>query len=619
VDTPSGAGRLAQSERTGRLTTTDGLRALAIVAVVLFHSFPNLAPGGFIGVDVFFVISGFIISFVYEESLADGRTKFGDFYVRRIKRLAPAYLVLVATVTITALLIMRPRDLVNYGWSLIFQGFYGQNIAFWNIGDYFESALAKPLLHTWSLAVEEQFYLLFPFFIFAVARFRAWRNPMLIALAAISLIIGWKIAPISPKTSFYWLPTRVWEFAAGILVAGIYRRRPIEEKLGNALVAAGTASILAAVFLFDQRSAMPSAQAMLAVFGTAAVLLGQDAGFTRFYDARVAQHFGRISYSWYLWHWPPLSIYFLTFGALPSFPIAVALALLGYVLGLVSFLYIERKAKALRWRHQQAFGLILAFCAAAAASGIAILRSDGFVRSYPPKVRALLKAQLDVPPYRCPLLRRLEMWDRTVCKLNDLPGRPVLLIGDSHADRFKAIFAATPLLITKQNCTAMDYGDRADCDWSDLVRDARALNVSHLVLISHWSRSYTDEQYRRLATNLSATGIPTSILLPTPEGSQFDPATYLKGGDLPEFTNVTATEVEQENAGFRTAIDAIARRDPKIVAVDPLPALCPGRCRFALASTPIYRDYNHLTIDGVGLLKPSLSKSFQSPRSRAQR
>ena len=616
VEHPSGAGRLAQNERIGRLSTTDGLRALAIIAVVLFHSFPSVAPGGFIGVDVFFVISGFIISFVYEESLADGRTKFRDFYVRRIKRLAPAYLVLVVTVSIAALLIMRPRDLVNYGWALIFQGFYGQNIAFWNIGDYFESALTKPLLHTWSLAVEEQFYLLFPIFIFAVARFRSWRNPLLIAAAAASLIIGWKVAAISPKTSFYWLPTRIWEFAAGILAAGVYRRVTIAGNGGKALVVGGTACILAAVFLFDQQSAMPSAQTILAVFGTAAVLLGQDAGFTRFYDAPLAQHFGRMSYSWYLWHWPPLALYFLAVEALPSFPVAVALALLGYGLGLLSFLYVERKAKALPWRPQQAFGLLLVFCVTAAASGIAILRSDGFVRPYPPKVRALLKAQLDVPSYRCPLLRRLKMWDRTVCSLNDLPGRPILLVGDSHADRYKTILSSMPLLITKQNCTAIEYGDRANCDWSALVQDARALNVSHVLLISLWSRHYTNQQYRRLEDNLRTIGISTVILLPTPDGPQFDPATYLKRGDFPEFTTVTATQVEQETGEFRNAIATMAKSNPNIVTVDPLPALCPGKCRFALGSTPIWRDDNHVTAEGAALLRPILSRSFMLPQSR---
>jgi peptidoglycan/LPS O-acetylase OafA/YrhL len=593
-----------------RLKTTDGLRALAIIAVAGFHTFPKLAPGGFVGVDVFFVISGFVISLVYEPPLTDGTTAFGAFYLRRVRRLAPAYFVLVLAVSAAALFIMRPRDLTNYGWSLIFQGFYAQNIAFWNIGDYFDSPLAKPLLHTWSLAVEEQFYLLFPAFILLVRRFPRARDSLLIVAAVTSLLIGWKIASVSPKTSFYWLLTRVWEFAAGILAARRYQLNPVTGPAGKVLVAAGTIGILAAVLLFDERSAIPSLQTLLAVGGATAILLAQDAGATAIYTNPVAQHFGRISYSWYLWHWPPLSLYFLAYGRMPGVPMAIMLAGLGYGLGFASYALVERRTRRLGWHGQTAIALVSSFCLCAILGGVLILRSGGFVRSYPPMEKALLAAQLDVPPYRCPLLRRLAMWNREVCRINDLPGRPILLIGDSHADSFKAPFSSFPLLITKQNCTAMEYDERPNCDWAAVMRDVRDLRVRRIILIAHWSRTYSDEQYQRLKHHLAAVAVPVTILLPTPEGVEFDPATYLRSGTYAATIPVTGEQVKIETASFRAAMGSIAREDKNVTLVDPIPILCPSQCIFALRGTPIYRDANHLTIDGARLLAPHIAQSI---------
>jgi peptidoglycan/LPS O-acetylase OafA/YrhL len=139
----------------------DTLRALAVLLVVLFHAYPTVVPGGYIGVDVFFVISGFVIARAYLPDLLARRTSLGSFWAARFRRLSPALLLMLAVVTVLALIFVQPDKLLLYGKSLLAQPLYIQNFVFWNEGDYFQSAQTKPLLHTWSLAVEEQFYLLF--------------------------------------------------------------------------------------------------------------------------------------------------------------------------------------------------------------------------------------------------------------------------------------------------------------------------------------------------------------------------------------------------------------------------------------------------------------------------
>jgi len=520
--------------------------------------------------------------------------------------------VLVAVTSLLALILLQPRDLTNFGWALLFQGFYLQNLAFWNIGDYFEWAFAKPLLHTWSLAVEEQFYLFFPLFILFVRRSGKWKTPLLIAAIVASLAVGWMMAQISPKTSFYWLPTRVWEFAVGILAAKIYQSRPIGRSLSAILVIAGTVAILCAVFLFDAQSHMPSLQTVLAVFGTAAVLLGQDAGPTRIYETKLSQHFGRMSYSWYLWHWPPLSFYAIVAGTSPSLPIAVLLGLAGYGLGYLSYLYLERGYSKQPWTGRTAFSLIAVFCLCTFVMGLTILQRHGFVRDYPVQTQALLAAQMDVPPYRCPLIKRVQMWRSSVCQISGGPGQRTLLVGDSHADRYKTVLASSPLFITKQNCTAIDYGMRPDCNWPALLADIDQLGVQRVIFVSHWAPSYQPADYARLKANLAQVKVDMVLLLPTPEGPQFDPATYLPKGSFPEFVPIAGQDVASRTAEFRGALKAIASENPRLRLVDALPILCPDRCRFAVGPTPIYLDSHHLTLKGVELVAPAL----QSPSAR---
>ena len=214
----------------GHVDEIDGMRAIAVAAVLAFHAFPGLVPGGYIGVDIFFVISGFIITRIYYDKLITKRTSLSEFYARRIRRLMPVYLFVILFSTIGAYFVLDPPLLKNYSESLAAQVVYLQNFAFWVQGSYFAVPLSKPLLHTWSLAVEEQFYLIYAI---PVLLARWWPKAALVLIlliASLSYAVGDVLAVVSPKTNFFLLPARIWEFALGFGVARLAAARRLAPR-----------------------------------------------------------------------------------------------------------------------------------------------------------------------------------------------------------------------------------------------------------------------------------------------------------------------------------------------------------------------------------------------------
>jgi peptidoglycan/LPS O-acetylase OafA/YrhL len=226
----------------------DGLRAIAVLGVVLFHAGVQPLTGGFSGVDVFFVISGFLISSIIIKEIRRGDFSLATFYERRIRRIFPAFLVVVLFSTILAYLLLLPRDFESFGKSLAAAGLSLSNVLFWKESGYFDSsAELKPLLHTWSLGVEEQFYLFFPLLLLFVARFfkQRWVG-WILAIAVVSFLLSVWGVRYQPSAAFYLLPTRAWELALGCLLAmgavpPIQQRhwRELEGLLGLGLIAWG--------------------------------------------------------------------------------------------------------------------------------------------------------------------------------------------------------------------------------------------------------------------------------------------------------------------------------------------------------------------------------------------
>ncbi len=336
----------------------EGLRALAILLVIAFHvELPGWA-GGFFGVDVFFVISGYLItSLLTRELEQSGRISLRSFYARRARRLLPASALMVVATLVAAGLLLTPLELERLAKTARATAAYVGNFYF--IGEsanYFAPDVkANALLHTWSLAVEEQFYLIWPA-AFAVAfRLAPSRRSLAVACGAVTIpsLIAW--AMVSEPWAFFGSPARAWEFGLGALVSLVPPGSPRRRRAGPIWVALGCAgfvAILASAHWFDGRSGLPRAQTLVPTLGAAALLVaGANAPhgwITRLLAIRPLQAIGRLSYGWYLWHWPILILAKLTTPAI-TLQGRLALALLALAICGASYLLLERPVRTLHY------------------------------------------------------------------------------------------------------------------------------------------------------------------------------------------------------------------------------------------------------------------------------
>ncbi|OCX66392.1 hypothetical protein BFP70_05035 [Thioclava sp. SK-1] len=364
----------------------DGLRSLAVIPVVAFHAGVSAVPGGFVGVDVFFVISGFLITSLLAEDIAAGRYSLIGFYERRARRILPALFVMIAACLPLAWLWLTPADLKDFSQSLVAVAVFSSNLLFWHETDYFAAqAELKPLLHTWSLAVEEQFYILFPLLLAGLWRLGLRR---LIGLVAVLGVISFGVAQwgisAAPAASFYLLPGRAWELLAGALAA-LYLRQGgpsvVVSAQGQWLSWAGVALIVVPMFTYDHATPFPGLAAVPPVLGTVLIVLfcGPKTHVGRGLAHRVPVAIGLISYSAYLWHQPLLAFYRYPLIAPPNPWIMAGLGGVSFVLAWLSWRYIERPFRNRRKISATAiFAMSGGGLAAVAALGLLGHRNDGY-------------------------------------------------------------------------------------------------------------------------------------------------------------------------------------------------------------------------------------------------
>ena len=406
----------------------DGLRAVAVLPVIAFHAGLPLFAGGFAGVDVFFVISGYLITAILLADLARGRFSLVDFYRRRARRLLPALTVVVLACLPFAWAWMGPDAFAGFARSLVAVGLFAANVLFWQEGGYFATAAeAKPLLHTWSLAVEEQYYLLFPPFLAVLwRRLRRFLFGGIALLALSSFLLAVLSVGARPEAAFYLAPTRAWELLAGALLALHARHHPAAPREGPA--ALGLGMILAALLFYDAQTPFPSAWTLLPVIGTVLVLRHGQTG-TRTAALLSWPPFvwvGLISYSAYLWHQPVFA--FARLRSLDAPDPAVMALLAGATLGMawVTWRWVEQPFR------QGWSGPVLPVAGGALTAMIALgLVLPHLDRGLPAALApAPVMARDDHP---CALHTHVSEARIAAC-LAQAQARPkVVLIGDSHA------------------------------------------------------------------------------------------------------------------------------------------------------------------------------------------
>ncbi len=433
----------------------DGLRALAVASVVAYHAWPQLLPGGFIGVDVFFVISGFLITRLLAAEMQAGDFSYVGFLVRRVRRLAPAAAVCFAAVAVLGGMVFLPDAYEEFGRSLTAAAVMLANFYFHGQAGYFSPpAYEMPLLHTWSLAVEDQFYLIWPLLLVSILKFRA--RYMLFAIVAGLGIVSLAHAQASLSSdadyAFYMLAPRAWELLIGALLA-LARPVSLRPVVASGLSILGMAMIVASALLLSRQSHFPGLNAAPACIGTALVIisgLGQRSVGARLLSWRPFVFGGLISYSLYLWHWPLFTFARYYAGRALTDMELFGLVIASTLIAALSWRYVEtpfRRARAGYGNNARtAMGLGVAAMALLATSGVIIRELDGVPMRFSGPVGQMFSDMSHGNPMRhkCDGFENISRNDGD-CNFGrrkaDDESYEVALFGDSNADHFTPLIA----------------------------------------------------------------------------------------------------------------------------------------------------------------------------------
>lgn len=648
----------------------DGLRTLAVVPVVLFHAGISSFGGGFVGVDIFFVISGYLITGILFRQIQGGRFSIIEFYERRARRILPALFALMAIIYFVGLLILSPHALSSLSASIVAAALFSSNILFWyKSGGYFADDVETELmLHTWSLGVEEQFYIFFPLLLWALARWRGagalkWGVGL---VCAASFILSVCLTSNHPEANFYLLPTRVWELGIGALLAlgmfpGTHRTAIVE-----AVATLGFVGIFCAIFFFNHATPFPGVTALLPCLGALALLwagMQRRTVVARLLETGPMVFIGKISYSFYLWHWPVLVYFRLRAGGEDiSAQHAVLAIAIAFVCAVLSYRYVEQP-----FRNRSSAVFTRKVVLAGAVTGIGLFTMGG----------ATTYVQKGFPA-RIPEVPRLVYATRDEFRSSKYPssggmsqlgkpgsGDPLLLLwGDSHAGTLFTGFddalsrkgisgtlsfknACAPLLGVEridedENCAASNDKIiamlRETDDYRAVVLSARwTLNAEGYRAKGERGRTallrgsgesdhhdpaknfvYFEAGLRRTIDEIKKTGRLVIVINDTPEIGWSVPE-YLGNhlfwnAKLPEPPDLAAVEARRQRVD---ALFAELDREGKISLFDPVPLFCTPVCAIERNGKPLFHDDDHLSITGNIVVEPLIEEVIDAAESYA--
>lgn len=604
----------------------DGLRTLAVVPVVLFHLGMTALPGGFIGVDVFFVISGFLITGIIMKDLEAGQYSVLKFYQRRIMRIFPALFFMLAFVLVVSLFAYYgSTDLKSVGLQVIFSSIFASNFYFWSEAGYFTAAAeTQPLLHTWSLAVEEQFYIIFPILLYFLHKFgKKYLIWTICALSALSIGSAIVLTYIHQPTAFYLLPARAWELGAGALLS-ILRARSFGSRIDSWLAGVGALLILLPMMLYTSGTPpFPGWAAIFPVVGaTLLVGWGSNGPVGLILTSRPIVYIGKVSFSLYLWHWPLIVFYKSMINHTIDGWAMVSIGIVSFVAAVISTELVEKpfrtkRARAVPARRAVSVGaLFLAtFVALGAVQVKAPISLSGASED---AVRVAEFANYrDSADYRtqfrtgtCLIGQSdsgFEAFDQRVCASPDPTRMNILVVGDSHAAMFwKAISDKYPeanvMQATASGCRfLLDSGGEARCaavrDWAyNELLDSGEIDA--VVLDGRWQMNemkFVDRTLDYLKSHVSR----ILLLGPTVEYDGVFPTLLADSIAVDEEFDVAGNRTAGRDEIDQAMSEAAAGANVPYVSV--LSTICESNedcVLYAPDGDPMQFDYGHLTLSG---------------------
>lgn len=595
----------------------DGLRAIAVLVVVFFHFRLGSFDGGFVGVDIFFVISGYLITGIIVDELRRSEFSVASFYARRIRRIFPALAVVSLATLLSGYFFLLPADFASLGEQTAYAIFGLSNFYFYNHSGYFDRAAEMlPMLHTWSLGVEEQFYLFWPALLIAGFRLKQLGTrgvvTLLTVVAFCSFIASIYFVYADEKFAFFMLPTRAWELAVGglLVFAPIIRGHAV----ARALNAIGLVLIGYAVFGLSEDSPFPGLNALAPVLGAAFIIWPKEhvGPIVRTLSSRPFVFVGLISYSLYLWHWP-VAVYFriYNFGRPPHLDEALALIVLSFVLAVLSWAFVEKPFRrvAVEKRPFIRYGLV-------AASGIAVLGLGVTAVGGAPWRLSEREAQL------ASFLEYKTDFGKRVCAIssNSKPSKykcigsareqpNVLIFGDSHAQHFvKSLAEAYPSVYFTQlastNCPPL-IGTKGKKACTDFVTNALqniipTKSFDAIIISSRW-RIYDNSKLEKTISYLKQHTPRVIVFGQTMEYTADVPSILLRSNLLRR--SISLREAAANFERFAQLNDQLMKRLARLGVefYSPAQAICPqGNCALlTLDGTPYQWDNAHLTSRGA--------------------
>lgn len=649
--------------KTTHLPEIEGLRGVAVLAVLFFHLGLSGFSGGFVGVDIFFTISGFLITRQISSELGRGEFSLVRFYERRARRLVPVLLVMLATTLAIGAVLFLPRDWAQMARNAASAGVFLSNIAYWMQVDYFDGdANIRALLHTWSLGVEEQFYLFFPPILLASTLFARKRMlGIIIVVATASFASSMWMMSVQPSAAFYLLPFRGWEFLLGALLALTLQQKILSDFLRNAGGLLGFLLVGISVITFDDMTPFPGAAALLPCGGTALMIVsGSESLSGKLLGSFPLTFVGKISYSLYLWHWP--LIVFVNYQSIGRLTVVenLGLAAISVVIGYFSWRFVETPFRVPRPREPaQAFFLRYGIATAAVCSVASMIYFyQGIPQRFPKKAIVLASYAASINPEgdKCGEVD-LQLAPNSTCTIGDAASARTFLWGDSHAGALfgalenmakhgqSTIYGATPQCPPLKNggtsSKCLD-GNRKRLKfvlshpeietviiaarWS-LYLDGRLTgageaennnnNVPNLIsptgepvpLFGRQARTTFRDGLSTLVETLLANGKRVVLVYPIPETGYDIPSTLAlmsaRGDDPARFTTSRDAYLRRQSRALRI-LDGLGDH-PRLVRVYPEEIFCPdARCITYAKGMPLYFDSHHLSIPGAQMLEAKL-------------